>query len=404
MNIAFVTPRLFDQPGSGGEICSARLLAALAAGGHGLHCLGRGAAAAPALSLGPVVRPFDELSPWRRAGSLLAALASGQASTVQRLDAGGAGRAARAGLARGAGADVLVVDHLQAWAWLEPHQARLPAPLLVMHNLEAEGYAERAAQIAGGAGARLRRAVLEREARLLRRLEERALRAAAVVACLSEEDAQQLRRQAAACGARAPVEVLPGYPLQAPAAPRPPPCHGRRIGMMGTWTWGPNRSSLDWVLQQVLPLLPPDCRLVLAGAGLEGLRLPPRVQALGRVARAQDFYDAVDVLAIASLGGSGVQEKSIEALATGLPVVATAHALRGLAPGLPPQLQVADGPARFAQLCQQATAPDAPVVQQWIAGRRRAYRDALGRCLEIAAARHGRPAADPRPAGSACGA
>jgi hypothetical protein len=92
------------------------------------------------------------------------------------------------------------------------------------------------------------------------------------------------------------------------------------------------------------------------------------------------------------LHGSGVQEKAIEAIGSGHTVVATTHAVRGLAPGLPGHVHVADDAGMFARLC--AEVPTAPAairrdeLLQWCEPRRAAYRAALERC--IAAAVHRR--------------
>ncbi len=391
MKTTFVTTQLFDAPRNGGEMCSARLIGELLQAGHEIRVIGRGAAPGSWLStlrhesVGAAVQPFDAMPRSRRLASLLAALASGQASTVQRLSAGGVPAQVQALLAAAPAPDLLVVDHLQPYAWLARAPARQAPMLLVMHNLESDGYAERA-QHAAEAGQHLAAAVFRREFRLLRRLEVAALRHAAAVACLSESDASALRELAEQCGARAPVRVLPGYPLSTPQPAPVPAAPGRRIGMLGTWTWGPNQAALRWMLDHVLPRLPQHCTLVLAGSGLAQQDLPPRVRSLGRVDDTRSFYDSVDVVAIPSLGGSGVHEKAIEAIASSRPVVATTHALRGLGPGLPPQVHTADRPGAFARLCTSVpTGPgSALAVQAWATLRVELYREALAQCLRAA--------------------
>jgi hypothetical protein len=348
--------------------------------------------------VGAAVVPFDDLPATNRAASAVAAIVRGQASTVQRVNAGGvAHRACRALAAMAATPrdrpEVLFIDHLQTYAWVAEALADLPPIVLVMHNLEPDGYAERVHHSGGrGVGARLRRLMLAREARYLRALETAALRRAATVACLSEGDAEYFRVRLAACGSEAQVFVLPGYPLapRATAARVAPAAGGRRIGMIGTWTWGPNRDALRWMLEHVLPHWPDDCTLVLAGSGLEGLPLPARAVSLGRVDEASSFYAAVDVLAVPSLHGSGVQEKAIEAIGSGRTVVATTHATRGLAPGLPGQVHVADDARQFARLCAEVPVrTDAArwdTLQQWSEHRRAAYRAAVDLCIAAAVA------------------
>lgn len=389
MRVTLLTTRLFDSPASGGELCTARLLAALRAAGHKVRVIGRGRAPG-AVSLGSLVPAFDSLGAARRAASLARAWAGGQASTVQRLLADGAGRRAAEALL-GARMDALVVDHLQAWAWVRPVHAQLPSPLLVLHNLEAAGYAEQAAAATG-----LRQRVLRREARLLAALEAEALHHAAAVAALSEDDLAALplsdRPQ--------PRLLLPGHPPIDAGTTGWAPRSGRglQVGLLGTWTWAPNRVALAWMLAQVLPRLPDHARLVLAGTGLDRLpvALPAaqqaRLRVLGRIDDVADFYRQVDVVALPSLEGSGVQEKAIEAIARAAAVVATGHALRGLGadlPGLLGHVQVADDAARFAAACAAAL-PSTPVqrlaVQHWARRRAALYAEHLQRGLAASAA------------------
>ena len=395
MQVTVLTTRLFDTPTSGGELCTARLLAALHEAGHQVRLIGRGGLPG-ALSLGPLVPAFDDLPPHRRAASQLGAWASGQASTVHRLTGGGAARQA-AGALLAAPMDALVVDHLQAWAGARPLRQQLPAPLLVLHNLEAAGYAEQAAGACG-----LRQRVLQREARLLAALEADALQHAAAVACLSAADQQALPP------VRARLLQLPGHPPTGwrpltPGARRHGTARGPTIGLMGTWTWAPNRAALCWMLAEVLPRLGPHCQLLLAGSGLDRLPLPlsaaaaARVRVLGRVAEVADFYRQVDVVALPSLQGSGVQEKAIEAIACAPAVVATPHALRGLGlglPGLPGHVRQASSAAEFAAAClaaEPSTPADRLAVQNWARRRAALYQQQLLRGLLASAAT--RPAA-----------
>lgn len=404
MKVTVLTTRLFSRPASGGELCTARLLQALHDAGHQVRLIGRGGAPG-ALSIGPAEPAFDDQPLHRRVLCLAGAWATGQASTVYRLGAGGAARCAAQALLA-APMDALVVDHLQPWAWVQPLRQRLPAPLLVLHNLEAAGYAAQAQRASG-----LRRQVLRREAALLAALEGDALHHAAAVACLSDADAQALPP------GPAPRLLLPGYPLDGvpPDGPGPVVRGGQVVvGLIGTWTWAPNRAALRWMLAEVLPRLGPHCRLVLAGSGLDPLPLPlpagtaARVRVLGQVADVADFYRQVDVVALPSLLGSGVQEKAIEAIARARAVVATPHALRGLGPGLPPHVQHATSAGDFAAACGLAR-PGSPAdrlaVQRWAVRRAARYQQQLLRGLLASAASrtmadapHPAPAARPHPA------
>ncbi len=401
MKLVVLTPRLFAQPSNGGDLATARLLTNLVAAGHEVLCLGRGEAAAAAVdgvqqvSVGPVEPAFAELPLIGRITRLALALLSGRSSMAQRLRAGGAARQVQAWLRQKAPENqaesvMLVANHLATFAWLEYGPAQPRPLLLVMHNLDADGYQEQARQSLGsGPAARLRRMLLLREARLVRQLEDRAFCAASAIACLSDIDAERLRQRAATLGLRTPVLLLPSYPMNPiPPAPRTAATGGsrRRIGLIGTWTWEPNRVALQWMLEQVQPMLAPHCELVLAGRGLDWVRPRVGVCLMGAVSDAATFYQAVDIVAIPSFVGSGVQEKAVEAIGSGRTVVATPHALRGLdGAALPAHVHVAGSAAEFARLCAEVPPADAAsavhVEQGWGGQRRAAYRLALERAL-----------------------
>lgn len=415
MNLVVLTLKLFDQPRNGGELCTARLLHGLAQAGHALTVIGLGPAPAAApgsrlryCSAGPWTPAFADLPAPQRLALPLRAWATGRPVTIQRLlGVDSARHVQEMLLAELPRMDGLVVNHLQALAWAQPLLHQLPAPMVVMHNLEAEGFRERARHVRGGGlRARLSRWLLVREARLLQALEDLALQRASVIGCLSDADARQLKALAAQQPRVVPVAELPGYPLPAAATPvvsampggapelspqalrerlQALPAGSRRIGVLGTWTWEPNMAGLQWLLDEVLPRLPPHCQLVLAGSGLERLPPRPRTTVVGRIADVDSFYAAVDLVAVPSVRGSGVHEKAIEAIGRGLPVVASRHGLRGLLAGLPPQVRVTDSAAGFAAACAGLPARHDPqAASAWALARQRAYQGVLQHCLELA--------------------
>jgi hypothetical protein len=403
MKLLVLTTRLFDTPTSGGEICTSRLLEGLRQAGHDLVLVGRGDAAAAAgwarlvVSLGELESPFGEQGAARRLQAVAGALLSRMAITAYRQ---GSRRVADIVAPLRQACDAVIVDHLQAWPWLG---VRTEGPcqgpvMLVNHNVESDNY-QRLSRAAnrgyqGNPTTRpVTRFLMRREANKLRAMELQALQSAGVVACLSERDAQRLNELALRTGHRpaARLVVLPGYPLAPPRpadsrlSPHLSTSELPAIGLIGTWTWAPNREGLRWLLDRVWPALEGRARLVLAGGGLEGVVLPPGTQVLGRVADVGEFYDAVDVVAIVALSGSGVQEKAIEAIGSGLPVVATRHALRGLAQDLPPQVRAEDDARRFADACLNAPLVPAAAArtgaERWTAQRRADYARTLAACM-----------------------
>jgi glycosyltransferase involved in cell wall biosynthesis len=401
MKLLVLTTRLFSTPASGGEICTARLLTGLRQMGHTITLVGRGDPVTSAawgdrvLSFGELEQPFNQQGRLRRTVAVLGALAAGVPITTHRL---GSRQVSSLVNTCRTDCDAVIVDHLQAWPWLGRCLDR--PVMLLQHNVESDNYLRRSRAANRGYQGNPRtrpitRFVMQREARGLRQLELRALVAADVVACLSEEDAQRMRALARRAGQTpaARLAVLPAYPIRriAPDRSRGMTTTRSTIGVMGTWTWAPNREGLQWLINRVWPLMAGRARLVLAGAGLEGMDLPQDTTVLGQVTDPQQFFNAVDLVVLPSQSGSGIQEKAVEAVASGLPVVATPHALRGLGEALPPTVRVAPDAARFAEACLQSLATSgsaaphgvAGALERWCDDRQLRYGRALEACLRV---------------------
>lgn len=94
-----------------------------------------------------------------------------------------------------------------------------------------------------------------------------------------------------------------------------------------------NRLSIEWFFDQVWPVFCQrlDTEAIVAGSVCEGLSvLPKNASLVGRIAEVADFYSQIDVVVNPMQFGTGLKIKSIEAMAFGKPLIATAQGLAGL--------------------------------------------------------------------------
>lgn len=115
------------------------------------------------------------------------------------------------------------------------------------------------------------------------------------------------------------------------------------VGLIGTWSWQPNLVGLQWFLKEIVPQLPGEYRIAIAGSTPNGLTSDhPGVRFLGRVESASEFLESVRVIPLVSRGGTGVQLKTIEAFQAGYSCVVTSSSVRGI-DKLPANCLRADG-------------------------------------------------------------
>lgn len=232
-------------------------------------------------------------------------------------------------------ADLVIVDHGQS-GWVDPSRWSSGPLVYVAHNAEHRLYAEGAHQARGARGV-----LLAREARRMRVLERRLAAQATEVWTLTDADAKSLARLAPTSTR---TLTLPGV-----APPRGPlPAPDVDIAVLGQWTWEPNERGLRWFLEHVCPLLPATLEVAVGGAGADHLRAShPGVHFAGRVPDALDFLRSARLVAVPATAGGGIQVKTLDAISSGRPVVATPLATRGIGP-LPASLRVADSAKTFA--------------------------------------------------------
>ncbi|MGH6761855.1 MAG: glycosyltransferase [Phyllobacterium sp.] len=210
--------------------------------------------------------------------------------------------------------------------------------IFIAHNVEHRSARENA----DNATSAVQKALFSRESRLLEGLERRLCSKAAFVFTLAEEDLAALGMAGSERAA-----ALPLVTREQGAAPQVVPVV-HDLGLIGTWTWQPNRIGLEWFLREVVPHLDADIGIAIAGSTPADLKAAwPRADFVGRVADATEFVRGSAVIPLISRAGTGVQLKTIETFELGLPCVATSLSVRGIS-AIPANCLTADDPREFA--------------------------------------------------------
>ena len=166
--------------------------------------------------------------------------------------------------------------------------------------------------------------------RRLESFERRLLNSAAESWMPSRADFEGARELAPTAALRYVPNVVDVASIDARREPADPP----EALLVGNFGYAPNREGLDWLLDQVMPRVwkaSPQVKLSLAGRGYEApAGLDERVSVLGFVEKLDTIYSRSACALVPLLSGGGAPVKFIEALAHGLPVVATPRGAAGV--------------------------------------------------------------------------
>lgn len=388
MRLAFLTSLIpVARPDTGFEIANAAILSALREAGHAVTAIGflrpgevpadpEQAVVVAQADIENAVVPAARKLRW-----LAAAARLGLPVACAKLRLAGAGRLVEAVRAQGP-FDALILNSVMLPGAF-PELLRLAPCILVEHNIEHVSADQNADHARNPALRRLYR----REARLLERLERKLWDETRFIWTLAEEDRRALgpAYQDKSCALPLVSENLAAAP---PDDPGEAPTFD--VGLIGTWTWGPNLIGLEWFLREICPLLPDGLRIAVAGRVPAELVAPPNVTLVGRVPSAEHFLRSCRLVALSSRAGTGVQLKTIEAMQLGLPAVATTLSCRGFT-ALPVNFALADTAADFARLVTERVAAIRAGDRQridgaaFLAAQRRALADGLARGLAAAA-------------------
>jgi polysaccharide biosynthesis protein PslH len=372
MRILMLTTVLPGSVSSGGEVASQAFAQGIRALGHDVVVLGyRRPGTRPPMHADDVAvaaRPIEtSAAPVRASAWMARAVLTRRPYSVTKYVSRQYAAAVGEQLRR-LRPQLTVVDHAQM-AWAAPD-----APYVYLaHNVEHRLYAG----LAGGRGWSARAS--GREAQLMRRVEERLCRGARAVWALVDADADVL----AAMAART---ITFDIPVAVPPVPAQPSID---IALLGSWTWKANAAGLEWFLRDVRPRLPDGVSVEIAGSG--SLDVPAAVHgvtARGRVPDAAAFLQSARVVAVPSVAGGGLQIKTLDAIASGRPVVATPVAMRGIADPPPTVAIAADGPA-FARevgraLISGGEGHEPDVARRWARERAARFRAQLRAALDDA--------------------
>jgi hypothetical protein len=344
MHLVFATSIVPQgSPATGYEIANAAIIDALRRAGVHVTVLGFAWPGKPpsdpdgTVVLGEVDVRTDSASTAQKLAWLAKALAEGVTFSSVKLRTIGRERV-RSALRSIGHVDGYVLNSVQLAGAFEGLFDDRPA-IFVAHNVEhrsAEENAEAARDV-------LQKFLYRREARLLESLERRLCEHARFVFTLAEEDRDALGVGSPGKSAALPL-VTPASAWRATG----PRMLSYDATLIGTWTWQPNRIGLDWFLEEVVPLLPEEFTVAIAGRTPAGLgSRHPGVSFVGPVDDAIGFVRSGRVVPLISRAGSGVQLKTIEAFELGLPAVVTSRSLRGIGTA-PRNCTVADNPVDFA--------------------------------------------------------
>ena len=188
--------------------------------------------------------------------------------------------------------------------------------------------------------------------RLALRGERRALRNADGALAISETDREFLQRLLP--GAR--IEVVPNGVDTDYFAPQDVPETLGRLAFVGDMSFRPNVEGALFLVREILPrLLGEDSRIRLFLVGRDpaaevlALAEHEAVRVTGSVPDVRPYMAGAGVVVVPLLGGSGVRNKTLEAMAMGRAVVSTSMGVEGLDVARGSDVSVADDPEDFAR-------------------------------------------------------
>lgn len=244
--------------------------------------------------------------------------------------------------------DVLVCDFLAPAVNLTD-ECPIPS-VLFQHNVEAMIWQRHFENEPTGP----KRAFLKSQWRRMRDFERESCRSFDMVAAVSSEDAETMRRD---YGITNVYDVPTGVDTEYFSPGARVSKTGAKIVFTGSMDWLPNEDAIVWFVREILPIIRksvPDVTLTVVGRDpspriRELQRTDASIAITGRVPDVRPFMNDAGAYIVPIRIGGGTRLKIYEALAMELPVVSTAVGAEGLPLDDGEHILIRDDPASFAE-------------------------------------------------------
>ena len=203
----------------------------------------------------------------------------------------------------------------------------LPAgvPILyISHNIEHLLYDQ---QVAKYAGVPWLGGLLRRDAEKFKAFELGHLQRLDKIIAIAAQDREALLSH---CPTARIVTVTPSFDYQPRARCSSGEAGVLRLGFLGNLEWWPNRRSLKWFLDEVLPRVTALVEIHLYGQGSESFSDGNKIRGHGFVHDLDEVWQGIDLMIQPITCGAGVNIKVAEAIYNRVPMVATPMAVRGM--------------------------------------------------------------------------